>query len=120
MPIPKDKVKFSLWVHPQTLDKVEANYKKENSIVSEVSGIKIKDYTPRIDNAVSFSTIQAYKGLENTVIIMTDIESFEHEQLMYVGLSRARSGLFILESNSARKEYLNIQRRRFLEDGHKA
>ena len=32
MPIPKDKVKFSLWVHPQTPDKVEANYKKENSI----------------------------------------------------------------------------------------
>ena len=95
-------------------------YKRANSVVSEVSGIKIKDYTPRIDNAVSFSTIQAYKGLENTVIIMTDVESFEHEQLMYVGLSRARSGLFILESNSARKEYLNIQRRRFLEDGYKA
>ena len=94
-------------------------YKRGNSIVSEVSGIKIKDYTPRIDNVVSFSTIQAYKGLENTVIIMTDVESFEHEQLMYVGLSRARSGLFILESNSARKEYLNIQRRRFLEDGYK-
>ena len=34
-------------------------YKRENSIVSEVSGIKIKDYTPRIDNVVSFSTIQA-------------------------------------------------------------
>ena len=94
-------------------------YKRGNSIVSEVSGIKIKDYTPRIDNVVSFSTIQAYKGLENTVIIMTDVESFEHEQLMYVGLSRARSGLFILESNGARKEYLNIQRRRFLEDGYK-
>jgi len=93
---------------------------RENSIISEVSGMKIKDYTPRMDNAVSFSTIQAYKGLENTVIIMTDIESFEHEQLMYVGLSRARSGLFILESNSARKEYLNIQKRRFLEDGYKA
>lgn len=94
-------------------------YKRGNSIVSAVSGIKIKDYTPRIDNVVSFSTIQAYKGLENTVIIMTDVESFEHEQLMYVGLSRARSGLFILESNGARKEYLNIQRRRFLEDGYK-
>ena len=95
-------------------------YKRENSIISEVSGMKIMDYTPRIDNAVSFSTIQAYKGLENTVIIMTDVESFKHEQLMYVGLSRARSGLFILESNSARKEYLNIQKRRFLEDGYKA
>ena len=95
-------------------------YKRENSVVAGVSNIKIKDYTPQAEGKVMFSTIQAYKGLENTVIIMTDIESFEHEQLMYVGLSRARSGLFILESNMARKEYLNIQRRRFLEDGYKA
>jgi hypothetical protein len=39
---------------------------------------------------------------------------------MYVGLSRARSALFIFESNEARKEYLNIQKRRFFEDGYKA
>lgn len=95
-------------------------YKRENSVVSDITGIKIRDYRPNGDGSISFSTIQAYKGLENTVIIMTDVESFDHEQLMYVGLSRARSGLFIFESNEARKEYLNIQRRRFLEDGYKA
>ena len=95
-------------------------YKRENSVVAGISSMKIRDYTPKIDGKVTFSTIQSYKGLENTVIIMTDVESFEHEQLMYVGLSRARSGLFILESNGARKEYLDIQRRRFLEDGYKA
>jgi hypothetical protein len=95
-------------------------YKRENSVVAEISSMKIRDYTPKIDGKVTFSTIQSYKGLENTVIIMTDVESFEHEQLMYVGLSRASSGLFILESNGARKEYLDIQRRRFLEDGYKA
>lgn len=92
-------------------------YKRENSVVSEIEGIKIRDYSPQIEDSITFSTIQAYKGLENTVIIMTDVESFDHEQLMYVGLSRARSGLFILESNEARKEYLNIQKRRFFEDG---
>lgn len=95
-------------------------YKRKNSVVAGVSNLLVRDYTPQVEGKVTFSTIQAYKGLENTVIIMTDIESFEHEQLMYVGLSRARSGLFILESNGARKEYLDIQRRRFLEDGHKA
>jgi superfamily I DNA/RNA helicase len=95
-------------------------YKRENSVIAEISNTKIRDYTPKTDGKVTFSTIQAYKGLENTVIIMTDVESFEHEQLMYVGLSRARSGLFILESSGARKEYLDIQRRRFLEDGYKA
>ena len=95
-------------------------YKRENSVIAEISNTKIRDYTPKTDGKVTFSTIQAYKGLENTVIIMTDVESCEHEQLMYVGLSRARSGLFILESSGARKEYLDIQRRRFLEDGYKA
>lgn len=95
-------------------------YKRENSVVSEIVGIKIRDYKPQTEGSITFSTIQAYKGLENTVIIMTDVESFDHEQLMYVGLSRARSGLFILESNEARKEYLNIQRRRLFEDGYKA
>jgi len=95
-------------------------YKRKNSVVAGISNLRVKDYTPQVAGKVTFSTIQAYKGLENTVIIMTDIESFEHEQLMYVGLSRARSGLFILESNGARKEYLDIQRRRFLEDGYKA
>ena len=95
-------------------------YKRENSVVSEIESIKIRNYSPQIEDSITFSTIQAYKGLENTVIIMTDVESFDHEQLMYVGLSRARSGLFILESNEARKEYLNIQKRRFFEDGYKA
>ena len=32
MSIPKSKVKFSLWVHPENLDKVETLYKKENCI----------------------------------------------------------------------------------------
>jgi len=91
--------------------------KKENSVVFDIKGIKIKDYVPKQDSFITFSTIQAYKGLENAVIILTDIETFEQEQLMYVGLSRARSGLFILESDKARKEYLNIQKRRFLENG---
>jgi superfamily I DNA/RNA helicase len=95
-------------------------YKRENSVIADISNMKIRDYTPKSEGKITFSTIQAYKGLENTVIIMTDVESFEHEQLMYVGLSRARSGLFILESSGARKEYLDIQRRRFLEDGYKA
>lgn len=95
-------------------------YKRENSVVSEIVGIKIRDYKPQTEGSITFSTIQAYKGLENTVIIMTDVESFDHEQLMYVGLSRARTGLFILESNEARKEYLNIQRRWLFEDGYKA
>ena len=82
--------------------------KKENSIVSQIKGVKIRNYSPDIVDSITFSTIHAFKGLENKVIIMVDIDSFEHEQLMYVGLSRARIGLFIIESEKARKEYLRI------------
>lgn len=78
--------------------------KKENSIVSLLNTSQVKDYKPKNIKSVSFSTIQAYKGLENSVIILTDIESFEHEKLMYVGLSRARSALYVFETEQAEKQ----------------
>lgn len=63
----------------------------------------------------TFATIQSYKGLENSVIILTDIESFSAEKLMYVGLSRANSGLYILESEAAKQEYDNLFIRRLVQ-----
>lgn len=83
-------------------------YKRENSVTSDVKRYKIKDYRPDVQDSITFSTIQAYKGLENTVIIMTDIDTFAHEKLMYVGLSRARSGLYILETEAAEKEHIQL------------
>lgn len=78
--------------------------KIEVSVVSMIDAVKIKEYKPDLKDCISFSTIQAFKGLENTVIILTDIASFEHEKLMYVGLSRARSALYIFETEMADKE----------------
>lgn len=43
---------------------------------------------------------------------MVDIDGFSEEKLMYVGLSRARSGLYIFESENAAKEYNEILFRR--------
>lgn len=91
--------------------------RRENSVVSQLSSIKIKNYSPSISDTITFSTIHAFKGLENKVIIMVDIDSFEHEQLMYVGLSRARVGLFIIETQKARKEYLRIIKKRLFSNG---
>ena len=78
--------------------------KREVSVVSMINSEKIKDYKPDLKDCISFSTIHAYKGLENTVVILTDITSFEHEKLMYVGLSRARTALYIFETEMADKE----------------
>src|SRR5665647_3545909 len=44
--------------------------KKDASVVSLISKYKIVDYKPDIQNNITFSTIQAFKGLENSVIII--------------------------------------------------
>lgn len=51
-----------------------------------------------------FSTIQSFKGLESEVVILADIESYSDAPLMYVGLSRARSKMIVLESKAAAKQ----------------
>lgn len=78
--------------------------RREGSVVSSLETFNIAEYRPENHNKISFSTIHSYKGLENTVIILTDIETFEHTKLMYVGLSRARTALFIFTSKKAAKE----------------
>lgn len=93
--------------------------KRENSIVSEIEEFDIRDYRTYGNNKFSFSTIKAFKGLENTAIILVDIDTISDKQLMYVALSRARTALYVIESEDARKEYVNIQMRR-LTNGHKA
>lgn len=90
--------------------------KRENSVVSLLNGSNIRDYKTTENTSITFCTIQAYKGLENTVIILTDIENFSSDKLMYVGLSRARSGLYILESEPASKEYLTLLQRRLFRE----
>lgn len=93
--------------------------KRENSIVSNVNEYEIRDYKTYANNRLSFCTIQAFKGLENSVIILVDIESIADKQLMYVALSRARTALYVIESEAARKEYVDAQMRR-LTNGYKA
>lgn len=90
--------------------------KRENSVVSLLEGYDIKDYKLPIGMNTAFCTIQAYKGLENSVIILTDIESISSDKLMYVGLSRACTSLHILLSDSAKREYDNLLIRRLLNE----
>ena len=51
-----------------------------------------------------FSTVQAFKGLESEIVILTDIDNYSDSKLMYIALSRARSKLIVLESNQASKQ----------------
>jgi len=88
--------------------------KRESSIISRIEKYKIANYKSTGNDTISFSTIQGFKGLENTIIILTDVTSFSNVQLMYVALSRATAGLYVIESNEAAKEYLMLQQRRLL------
>jgi hypothetical protein len=88
--------------------------KRENSAVGNFRKYRISEYRVEGNDTISFCTIQGFKGLENTVIILVDITSFENQQLMYVAFSRAVAGLYVIESNDAAKEYLSLQKRRFL------
>lgn len=90
--------------------------RRENSVVSMLEGYEVKDFKIPSGLNTTFCTIQAYKGLENSIIILTDIEGFSAEKLMYVGLSRACAGLYILESDSAKKEYDNLLMRRLFNE----
>lgn len=88
---------------------------RQDSVVSILDGYTVKDFKAPAGTDITFCTIQAFKGLENTVIILTDIEGFSSDKLMYVGLSRASSGLFVLETEAAKKEYDDLLIRRLLQ-----
>jgi hypothetical protein len=94
-------------------------FRLRNSSVARVDRgtFRITDLTenPRLPVAesVAFSTIQGFKGLENSCIILTDIDRIsddEFKSLLYVGMSRAKVRLIILIDDRARKEYNELLR----------
>jgi superfamily I DNA and RNA helicase len=59
------------------------------------------DLETTADNAIRVSTIHSYKGLETAVVILTELDklrrdSANHNQLLYVGMSRARHDVYII------------------------
>lgn len=70
-----------------------------------LEGAKLGNYTltwnledTRHDH-VCVSTIHSYKGLESPIVVLTEIEHAREEtreQLIYIGISRARNDLFII------------------------
>jgi len=70
---------------------------------------------------LTFSTIQAFKGLENSVIMLTDVRDLsspESRSLLYVGMSRARQRLFLLVDQESRDQYKSAIQRRITRLSH--
>ena len=91
--------------------------KRAESVVSLLNEIEVKDYSIPTSDWITFSTIHSFKGLENTVIILADIETFSDYKLMYVAFSRAKSGLYVLETQEANDEYIKLFTRRYESNG---
>lgn len=56
----------------------------------------VKEYTADGANQIRFTTIQKFRGLEKTVVILTDIHYHDIAELSYLGGSRARAKLIWL------------------------
>jgi len=83
----------------------------ENSLLRDIvaiDGVPLVDIRNAGDNALAFSTIHAFKGLERKVVLVTDLEEIGQEQwamLHYAGLSRACGLLIAFLPERARAAY---------------
>jgi Nuclease-related domain/UvrD-like helicase C-terminal domain/AAA domain len=77
--------------------------KLQNSALSSFSHPKFRLHDLTVSSSkspgeISFCTIHSYKGLENNHIIITDIDDLESDwiqELLYVGMTRAKVKLFM-------------------------
>ncbi|MCD4785235.1 MAG: ATP-binding domain-containing protein [Candidatus Eremiobacteraeota bacterium] len=63
---------------------------------------------------ITFSTIHGFKGMENSYVIIVDIDSLSEDYqkcLLYIGMSRARVGLSLLISRESRDYYRELVRK---------
>jgi hypothetical protein len=66
------------------------------------------DITGGNHSVLSSCSVSAFKGLENDFVVLTDIEDLEAEwwrSVIYVGMSRARVGLYVLLNEAMRPVY---------------
>lgn len=78
----------------------------ENSVVSLLDTPYISEYEYRKPETAGFTTIHAFKGLESDILIVTDIDSLNDKKLVYVGLSRAKSKLYLLEKREVLQQLM--------------
>ncbi|MCP4352953.1 MAG: ATP-binding domain-containing protein [Desulfobacterales bacterium] len=74
----------------------------------QISNLSVSHQDVIKGSQVTFSTIQGFKGLENSYIILADITRLTddyYRSLLYVGMSRAKVGLYILLSSSLKNNY---------------
>lgn len=77
----------------------------DKSVASELSIPVATEWNQR-KGKILFSTIHSFKGLESPIVILVDFDSLGSEMrmnLLYVGMSRARSVLYMVVSEKTRQ-----------------
>lgn len=73
--------------------------------VTRIAGWPVSDFDQAQPHEVARCTIHAFKGLERAIVILANIDTRDADyvdNLLYVGMSRARTRLFLLCSNGTR------------------
>src|SRR5262249_12396430 len=74
--------------------------------ISRLANWSIRDFENAGSHDVARSTIHAFKGLERAAVILANIDTrsaHEADNLLYVGMSRARTRLFLLCSRATQE-----------------
>lgn len=77
-------------------------------VLEQVTEQNVYDVVTGAHGSTTFSTVSAFKGLENDYIVLADVERLDSDwwrSVLYVGMSRARAGLSVLLPASLRPEY---------------
>ncbi len=71
------------------------------NFVDKIGNFEIKNSEHLSDNFITYDTVFRFKGLENDIIILTDIdETTNKNEIMYVATSRARLLLIVLSNQT--------------------
>ena len=85
------------------------------TLISKSNGWKVGS---RLLDAITYCTVSSFKGLENDFIILTDVDELSSDWwkgVVYVGMTRARVGLYLLMNNSLKVAY-NERQKMWLEE----
>lgn len=64
-------------------------------------------------NSITYCTVSSFKGLENDFIVLTDVDELNSEWwkgVVYVGMTRARVGLYLMLNSSLKAAYNERQK----------
>jgi hypothetical protein len=90
------------------------------SDVQKISGCQLVAIDPRVSAVwpvkdLTFATVADFKGLENQFVLLIDVDRIDEEKgdfnLLYVAMSRARTGLYIIADQRLKRPFAEIQQR---------